>query len=106
MAKQMNDPVHGQIQIDEDALKIIEHKQFQRLRRVKALGFLDRVFPSAKHSRFEHSIGAYHVSKMLMKSICERTRSLTKSQWSHSTEFVALELEDIDNIFTEELTNC
>ncbi|HEV2150334.1 MAG TPA: HD domain-containing protein [Longimicrobiaceae bacterium] len=39
--------------------ELVNHPSFQRLRGVRQLGFVDRIFPSANHSRFEHSLGVF-----------------------------------------------
>ena len=57
------DIIHGNIDICPIAEKIINTEEFQRLRNIKQLGCCNYVFPSATHTRFEHSIGVYHLSK-------------------------------------------
>lgn len=54
--------IHGPIRISNIALKIIDTKEFQRLKNIKQMGASFYVFPSATHSRFEHSIGVYHLT--------------------------------------------
>src|SRR5687768_13726650 len=39
--------------------ELIDHPAFQRLRGVRQLGFVDRLYPSATHTRFEHSLGVF-----------------------------------------------
>ncbi|MCW9974189.1 phosphohydrolase, partial [Escherichia coli] len=50
------DPIHGVIRITKLEKKIIDHPLFQRLRDIRQNTFLYKVFPSAMHSRFEHSV--------------------------------------------------
>jgi len=38
----------------------------QRLRRIKQLGLTNFVYPGANHTRFEHSLGTYHLANSLM----------------------------------------
>ena len=60
--KIVNDPVYGLINIPSEIVyDIIEHKYFQRLRRIKQLGLTDYVYPGAVHTRFQHTLGAVHL---------------------------------------------
>jgi len=65
MEKSIQDSIHGVIKIDEWMIKILDTPQFQRLRRVKQLGFADLVYPGANHTRFEHSLGVMHICRVL-----------------------------------------
>ena len=56
------DPIHGDIKLSEIEKWIISHPLFNRLRKVKQNTFLYYVFPSANHTRFEHSIGVMHIA--------------------------------------------
>jgi hypothetical protein len=63
--KVIRDPIHGDIFLTELELRIIDTPEFQRLRRIKQLGMTYLVYPSANHTRFEHSIGALHLAGRL-----------------------------------------
>jgi len=67
-------PLHGLIEFPADDFhdtlwRVVESRPFQRLRRVKQLGFSDFVYPGATHSRFAHSLGVFHVARRLMDII-------------------------------------
>lgn len=74
----MRDPVHDLIQfntkhqIDDVVWKLLQSRPFQRLRRVKQLGFSEFVYPGATHTRFAHSIGVFHMARELMKIVKEK----------------------------------
>ena len=61
-AKIINDPVFGFIKIPRGLLYgIVEHPLFQRLNRINQLGLASVVYPGARHTRFQHSLGAFHL---------------------------------------------
>jgi HD superfamily phosphohydrolase len=70
------DNIHGYIEIDDVAKSIIDTPEFQRLRRIHQGGVMYYVFPTANHSRFEHSIGTYHLAKKLIINIKKRQPEL------------------------------
>ena len=62
----IRDVVHGDITFSDIYWDIINTKEFQRLRRIKQLATASQAFPNATHTRFAHSIGTYHVMKMII----------------------------------------
>jgi len=60
--KTIRDPIHSNILLDNLALSLVETPEFQRLRRIKQLGCVNLLYPGANHTRFEHSLGAYHLA--------------------------------------------
>jgi hypothetical protein len=67
--KKVYDEIHGYIELDELALRIIDLDVFQRLRRIKQLGVTFYVYPGAVHTRFSHSLGVYHIIKKLSERL-------------------------------------
>lgn len=60
--KIINDPVFGFIHIPKGLLyDIVQHPLLQRLSRIKQLGLSSVVYPGAQHTRFQHSLGAFHL---------------------------------------------
>ena len=66
--KHIKDPIHGYIDMPDEELSIINNSQFQRLRRIKQLGFSSVVYPSATHTRFSHSLGVMKLGHDLAES--------------------------------------
>jgi uncharacterized protein len=72
--KVIRDPVHNIIPFedcpwDRLLLKLINAKEFQRLRRIKQLGVSNFVFPGADHTRFAHCIGVMNTAKMFLNRL-------------------------------------
>jgi deoxynucleoside triphosphate triphosphohydrolase SAMHD1 len=67
--KRFHDSIHGLIQVSNIAIRIVNTHEFQRLRFLHQLGTSFLVFPTATHSRFEHSLGTYFLAGKLLESI-------------------------------------
>ncbi|WP_323172474.1 HD domain-containing protein [Natrialba sp. PRR66] len=60
--KIIKDSVHDHIAVDGVARDLVDTPAVQRLRRISQLGTVSLVYPSANHTRFEHSLGVYHIA--------------------------------------------
>ncbi|WP_435347635.1 HD domain-containing protein [Haloarchaeobius sp. HRN-SO-5] len=58
--KTIKDSVHDHIEVEGVARALLDTPEMQRLRNIKQLGTASLVYPSANHTRFEHSLGVYH----------------------------------------------
>ena len=67
--KLINDTIYGQISLSDIAIQIIDTPPFQRLRNIKQLGACSFIFPTASHTRFEHSIGVAHLAKEFLRNL-------------------------------------
>lgn len=68
--KVINDPVFGFIQIPRGLmLRIVQHPLMTRLTRIRQLGMTPIVYPGAQHTRFQHSIGAFHLMQQAILSL-------------------------------------
>ena len=70
--KIFNCQVHNSIFVSPMAAKIIDTREFQRLRHIKQLGLCHFVYPAATHSRFEHSLGVYHLTAKMLEKIVQQ----------------------------------
>ena len=67
----IRDEIHRDILVPSSHAKIIDTREFQRLRSIQQLSTCEYVFPAATHNRFSHSLGAYYLAKELTFSINE-----------------------------------
>lgn len=74
--KTVYDPIYGFISITPLMKLFIDTPEFQRLRELRQLGAVHYVFPSANHTRFEHSLGVSYLAGKLMKQLKERQPKL------------------------------
>lgn len=94
LSKIINDPVHGFIEITNKVLlEIIDNQSFQRLRRIKQLGLSSLVYPGAVHTRFNHALGAMHLTKQALDVL--RSKQVRISEEEYEATLIAILLHDI-----------
>ena len=76
------DNVHGQILLPDICVAIIDTSEFNRLRQIQQLGLCNRVFGSATHTRFSHSIGVCHLAGQFAR---ELNANLEHPDWPRAT---------------------
>ena len=60
-------PVWGHIPLSKPLKSILSHPLFLRLKGIRQLSFSQQVYPGATHTRFEHSVGVYHLMKLILQ---------------------------------------
>ena len=68
----IRDPLWDNIRLDRAALLALDTPAVQRLRYVRQVGHAFLVYPGATHTRFEHALGAYHLTKRALGALEER----------------------------------
>jgi len=69
---EITDPIHKYIRITDLEKKLIDTEVFQRLRKIRQLAGAHLVYPSAQHTRFEHSIGAMHLAGLAAETLLDK----------------------------------
>ena len=80
LPQRIRDPVHNLIefgitndddqrQLEGTLWRVVQTRPFQRLRRIRQLGFSELVFPGATHTRFAHSLGVFHTARLIVGAV-------------------------------------
>ena len=67
----VRDPLWNTIRLDRTAVRIIDTPAFQRLRHIRQLGLAYLVYPGATHTRFDHALGVYHLTRRALALLAE-----------------------------------
>lgn len=131
--KIINDPIYGFITVPNPFLfRLIEHRYFQRLRRISQMGLSYLVFPGAHHTRFQHALGAMFLMQKAVQVLRLKGVAITSEEeqalcaaillhdighgpFSHAMEhsivenvsheqFSSLFMEELNREFNNELT--
>ncbi|NTU88263.1 MAG: HD domain-containing protein [Chlorobiaceae bacterium] len=70
-------PVWGHIPLSDPLKRILAHPSFMRLKGIRQLSFSQQVYPGATHTRFEHSIGVYHLMKLILQRMVSNPLALS-----------------------------
>ena len=90
----IRDEIHKDILVPYQHARIIDTKEFQRLRSIQQLSTCEYVFPAANHNRFSHSLGAYHLARKLTNLIQDVQPGMIDDEDAELVQLAAL-LHDI-----------
>ncbi len=92
--KIFNDPIYGFITIPNALIfELIEHRYFQRLRRISQMGMSYLVYPGAHHTRFHHALGCMHLMQKTVDVL--RFKGVVISDDEENALYIAILLHDI-----------
>lgn len=94
MSKLINDPIYGFIDLPQGIIaRLLEHRYYQRLRRICQLGTAQYVYPNATHSRFTHTLGALHLMQSAVAVL--RKKEVEISAEEEEAVLIAILLHDL-----------
>ncbi len=92
--KIINDPIYGFITIPSKLVfDLMEHKYFQRLRRISQMGFSYIVYPGAHHTRLHHALGAMFLMQKAVQVL--KSKGVSISEKEEEALYIAILLHDI-----------
>lgn len=83
------DPIYGPIGLTSSEFELTGTEVFTRLRNIKQLGFVSNIYPSATHTRFEHSLGTLLITWDVLK------RLLRKFEENSEKDIIELFTDDV-----------
>lgn len=92
--KIFNDPIYGFISIPSELIyDLVQHRYFQRLRRISQMGLSYLVYPGAHHTRFHHALGCIHLMQKAVETIKQKGIQISTDE--EQALYVAILLHDI-----------
>lgn len=89
-----NDPIYGFITVpDPLIMQVINHPYYLRLQRIRQLGLTSMVYPGALHTRFQHAMGAMHLTQKAIQTL--RLKGIQVSKQEETGVLIAILLHDI-----------
>jgi HD superfamily phosphohydrolase len=70
-ARRIRDVVWGDVPIDRAVRALLDTRAMERLKGMSQLGFTFAAFPRARHTRFDHAVGVYHLTRLTLKRITD-----------------------------------
>lgn len=102
--KSILDSVHGSIIVDTQYIKtIVDTPAFQRLRRIEQTA-IRSIYPSARHDRFIHSLGVYHIGSLMVNHLKDELFQVMKDR--NLDNYENYKKEEIDIICNSFLVAC
>jgi HD superfamily phosphohydrolase len=94
-ARQVRDALYDRIPLTAADLAVIDTPAFLRLDGIQQLGFVSRVWPGARHSRFAHSLGVLHLTRLAVTHLWRKFGDRWFSPLDARTAIAAALLHDV-----------
>lgn len=92
--KIFNDPIYGFISVPNELIyDLIQHRYFQRLRRISQMGLSYLVYPGAHHTRFHHALGCMHLMQKAVETLKQKNVEISADE--EQALYIAILLHDI-----------
>jgi HD superfamily phosphohydrolase len=92
--RKIYDSVHGFIRFGDLECDFIDSLPFQRLHDLHQLGIAYLVYPGARHTRFEHSLGVMELASQIFDRITSKDQVFSQAEdvdyWRHIIRLAAL----------------
>lgn len=102
--KVIHDTIWGSVLYNGWEIQIIDSPLFQRLRDIRQLGRAETTYPSAHHTRFEHSLGTTAIASRMIDKLSERSAGLEITQKDRNKVRLAALLHDVGHCFYSHLS--
>jgi len=86
-SKLIRDPIYDFIELPHVFIPIVDHSLFQRLRWISQLPLEQLVYPSAQHSRFEHSLGVMYLAMVAAVSLISNSKVIMEGLFDKDDDF-------------------
>ncbi len=97
-SRTVRDPVHGDIELSEEEVELLDTPEMQRLRGIRQLGAAHLVYPGAQHSRLEHCLGACWMARCILRRIEPRERGAELPEVERRAALMAALVHDVTHI--------
>jgi hypothetical protein len=104
--KRIRDPIHHFLHVTEQDLKLIDHRLVQRLRWVSQLPLEQLVYPSAQHSRFEHSLGTMYLAEQAAEALVKNSPDFFAEACSRDDRFYGHKSQNDKELFVSSAKTC
>ncbi len=93
--KLVRDALYDVIELTTSDLALMDTGAFIRLDGIQQLGFVSRVWPGAKHTRYEHSLGVLHLTRLAVSRLQDQFGDTRFTDRDARTVIAAALLHDI-----------
>ena len=94
-ATEVRDALYDLVPLNRRELALMSTPEFLRLDRIQQLGFVSRIWPGAKHTRYEHSIGVMHLTRLAIAHLATQPAGAWMTVADARTATAAALLHDI-----------